>query len=195
MAEDLARFVEEYAGGRAVILGHSMGGKAAMALALSRPELVAGLIVADIAPVASAESLLGYVHAMQALDLSVISRRSEADTLLAKTVPQPMLRAFFLQSLAIENGKPRWRLNLPALEAGMDAIIGWPESYSGRTYAGPSLFIYGGASDHEVRKAEPEIRKLFPKAELQEIEGAGHWLHAEKPDEFAVAVEGWLERL
>lgn len=195
MGQDLGLLIEDHAGGSAIVLGHSMGGKAAMAMALTRPELVAGLIVADIAPVAYPHSHLGYVQAMQGVDLSSISRRSEADPLLAETIPQPMLRAFLLQSLVVENGKPRWQLNLDALEKGMEQVMGWPEDLSGKPYHGPSLFIYGGASEHEVAKSEAVIRNLFPKAELQEIKGAGHWLHAEKPAKFLDAVETWLARL
>jgi len=127
MGQDLGLLIEDHAGGRAIVLGHSMGGKAAMALALSRPELVVGLIVADIAPVAYPHSHLGYVHAMQGVDLSGISRRSEADLVLAETIPQPMLRAFLLQSLAIKAGEAHWQLNLDALEKGMGAVMGWPD--------------------------------------------------------------------
>lgn len=195
MGQDLGLMIEEHAGGSAVVLGHSMGGKAAMALALTRPELLAALIVADIAPVAYPHSHLDYVHAMQSVDLSSISRRSEADSVLAETIPQPMLRAFLLQSLTIRDGEAGWQLNLDALETGMGAITGWPEDLSGKSYEGPSLFIYGGASEHEVAKSEPLIRELFPQAELQELAGAGHWLHAEKPAEFLEAVNTWLARL
>ncbi|HLS18726.1 MAG TPA: alpha/beta fold hydrolase [Paracoccaceae bacterium] len=195
MGQDLGVLIKDHAGGSAIVLGHSMGGKAAMALALTRPDLVAGLIVADIAPVAYTHSHLGYVQAMQGVDLSGISRRSEADSALAETIPQPMLRAFLLQSLAVRDGEARWQLNLDALETGMGQVMGWPENLSGKSYDGPSLFIHGGASEHEVAKSESVIRNLFPKAELQEIKGAGHWLHAEKPAEFLDAVESWLARL
>src|SRR5690625_4730743 len=192
MARDLGLLIEDHAGGSAIVLGHSMGGKAAMALALTRPDLVAGLIVADIAPITYPHSHLAYVQAMQSVDLSTITRRSEADRALAETIPEPMLRAFLLQSLAVRDGEARWQLNLDALGNGMEQIMGWPENLSAESYDGPSLFIHGGASEHEVARSEPVIRNLFPNAELHELKGAGHWLHAEKPAEFLDAVETWL---
>ena len=114
MAGDLAETIAAH-GGRADVLGHSMGGKAAMMLALTEPARVRRLIVADMAPVAYDHSQLPYVRAMQALDLAAVTRRSDGDAALAAHVPQPALRAFFLQSLAFEDGRARWKLNLDAL--------------------------------------------------------------------------------
>lgn len=195
LGADLGALIRDQADGRAVILGHSMGGKAAMALALAEPELVAGLIVADIAPIDYSHSHLGYVQAMQGLDLSEISRRSEADPLLAETIPQPGIRAFLLHNLLIEDGKLRWQLNLETLGDEMPQIIGWPKDLAEKSYDGPTLFLYGGASSFGVAEAEHEIHRRFPQARLQEIAGAGHWLHAEKPVEFLNAVQEWLARL
>ena len=193
MADDLARVVES-AGGRAVVLGHSMGGKATMALALSRPELLAGIIVADIAPVVYGHTHQPFIEGMLAMDLSRVAKRSDADPLLAETVAEPMLRSFLLQNLVIEDGKARWRLNLQALLDGMPQLIGWPDTFE-EVYEGPALFIYGGASDYMGTDREAAVRGQFPSAEFHQIPGAGHWLHAEKPAEFLGAVEGWLDRL
>jgi pimeloyl-ACP methyl ester carboxylesterase len=193
-AADLAEAVDRLAGGRAVVLGHSMGGKAAMALALSRPDRVAGLIVADIAPTPYAHTHLPYVQAMRGVDLRSVRRRSDADPLLADGVPDPALRAFLLQNLLVEEGTARWRLNLPAIEREMPTLTGWPETWPQPRYDGPTLFLHGGASDYLPAELRPRIAELFPAAEVQTIEGAGHWLHAEKPAEFADAVAGWLSR-
>ena len=126
MAGDLAETIAAH-GGRADVLGHSMGGKAAMVLALSEPDRVRRLIVADIAPVAYAHSQLDYVRAMQAVDLAVVGRRSDADAALAARVPEPALRAFLLQSLAIGANGAAWKLNLAALADQMPAIMDFPE--------------------------------------------------------------------
>jgi pimeloyl-ACP methyl ester carboxylesterase len=193
-ADDLADAVERLAGGRALVLGHSMGGKAAMALALTRPELVAGLIVADIAPISYAHTHLGYVRAMRAVDLARVRRRSDADPMLAEAVPDPMLRSFLLQNLLVEDGAARWRLNLAVIEREMPELTGWPADWPHPRYDGPTLFLHGGASDYVPDASRAKIVALFPAAELEAIEGAGHWLHAEKPAEFAAAVERWLAR-
>lgn len=194
MAGDLAEAVGRLCGNRAAVLGHSMGGKAAMALALTRPELVEALIVVDIAPIAYAHTHLSYVQAMRAVDLSRISRRSEADPMLADAVPDPMMRSFLLQNLVVEDGAARWRLNLPVIEREMPALTGWPDDWPHASHDGPALFLRGGASDYVPPESRPVIERLFPAADLQAVEGAGHWLHAEKPAEFLAAVAGWLDR-
>ena len=193
MAEDLAGVVES-AGGRAVVLGHSMGGKATMALALTRPDLLAGIIVADIAPVAYGHTHQPFIEGMLAMDLSLVSKRSDADPLLARTVENPMLRSFLLQNLVIESGHARWRLNLEALRDGMPDLTGWPAGFEG-AYDGPALFIYGGASEYMGTAREAAVRGQFPAADFHEVPEAGHWLHAEKPGEFLSAVQDWLARL
>ena len=192
LAGDLAEAVTRLCGGKAVVLGHSMGGKAAMTLALSEPRLLAGLIVADIAPVAYGHSHLGYIQAMQALDLGYVARRSDADPMLADAVPEPMLRSFLLQNLMIENGRASWRLNLAALEASMPALLGFPAGLPVTAFDGPACFLHGGASPYVPPETHPRIRALFPNAEIEALPGAGHWLHAEQPEVFAGRVEEWL---
>ncbi|MEL6477983.1 MAG: alpha/beta fold hydrolase [Pseudomonadota bacterium] len=192
MAADLAGVVERACGGRAVVLGHSMGGKAAMALAVSRPGLVAGLIVADIAPVAYDHSHEGYIDAMREVDLSAVSRRSDADPLLARAIPEKMLRAFLLQNLIVEGGTARWRLNLDALKDSLPTLMAWPATWPHSDYDGPTLFLHGSASDYVTEDMHPSIRRMFPAAEFVTLDGAGHWLHAERPAEFLSALTGWL---
>ena len=190
LAADLAETIAAH-GGRADVLGHSMGGKAAMALALSEPARLRRLIVADIAPVAYAHSQIAYVHAMQALDLAAVSRRSQADAALAATVPDPAVRGFLLQSLAIGTDSATWKLNLAALAEQMPRITGFPDLAG--PFPGPTLFLSGATSDY-VRPAHwPRIRALFPAARAQAIPGAGHWLHADAPAAFIAAVAGFLD--
>jgi esterase len=189
MAGDLGETIAAR-GGRADVLGHSMGGKAAMVLALTAPERVARLIVADIAPVAYSHSQLELVGAMQGLDLGV-ARRSEADAALAARVPEPGVRAFLLQSLAFGDGRAAWKLNLPALGEQMPRIMGFPDLES--SFAGPVLFVTGASSDYVRPEHWLRIRALFPAAGRVEIAGAGHWLHADAPRAFAEAVTGFLD--
>ena len=195
MADDLAEAIVRHAAGRAVVLGHSMGGKSSMALALSHPDLVHGLIVADIAPMAYGHSHLGFVQAMRAMDLSAVTRRSQADPMLAQAIPEPAIRSFVLQNLLIEDGTARWRLNLPALEAGMDRLIGWPDMLNAKAYGGPTLFLHGGASDYVPETIKPHAGMLFPSADFHVIPGAGHWLHAENPAAFGAAAGDFLSAI
>ena len=190
MAGDLADTIAAH-GGRADVLGHSMGGKAAMVLALTAPERVGRLVVADIAPTAYAHTQLDYVRALQAVDLAAVARRSDADAQLATRVPEPGLRAFFLQSLAIGARGAAWKLNLPALAEQMPRIMGFPDI--GGSFEGPALFLTGGASDYVRPEHWPRIRALFPAAVPRVIDGAGHWLHAEAPEVFADAVAEFLD--
>lgn len=183
MASDLAPF----AGGD--VLGHSMGGKAAMVLALTQPDRVGRLIVADIAPVTYGHSQQIYIDAMRALDLTQVKTRGDADRQLAEHVDEPGIRAFLLQSLDVKGRT--WRLNFDALERDMAQIIGFPQ-IDGR-FEGPALFLSGGESDYVLREHRGRIKELFPKARFAKIPGAGHWLHAEKPREFEAALRVFLD--
>ncbi len=192
MAADLADVIATH-GGPVDVLGHSMGGKAAMWLALTRPDLVARLVVADIAPVAYGHSQNHLIEAMQALPLAQIATRAEADSLLAARVSDPGVRAFLLQSLDLRAQPPGWRLNLPVLSEQMARIIGWPETEGMPGFQGPTLFLTGALSDYVGAEHRPLIRQLFPRARHASLPGAGHWLHAEKPREFEQAVQVFLD--
>ncbi len=173
------------------LLGHSMGGKAAMHLALTQGALIRRLVVADIAPVAYDHDQSRHVHAMRALDLTGLTTRGEADRRLSATVPDPGLRAFFLQSLDLKaEGGPRWRLNLDVLEAEMPKIVGWPGT-QGR-FDGPTLFLTGADSSYVRPEHRDTIRALFPKARFARLPDTGHWLHADKPREFEETVRVFL---
>ena len=192
MAADLAEVIAA-AGAPMDVIGHSMGGKAAMWLALDRPDLLRRLVVADIAPVGYGHSQAQHIEAMRALPLDGLESRAEADRRLAERIDDPALRAFFLQSLDLKTDPPRWRLNLDVLEAEMDRIIGWPEAGDLPPFDGPALFLAGGESDYVRPEHRDGIRALFPRARFARIPGAGHWLHAEKPKEFAEAVRVFLD--
>lgn len=184
MAEDLAELID----GRWDVLGHSMGGKAAMVLALRHPEKVNRLVVADIAPVAYGHTQAHLVEAMAALDLSAATSRGEADRALAASVEDPGVRAFLLQSLDVK--ERRWRLNLDVLGREMPKILSFPEIEG--HFDGPALFLFGGNSTYVLPEHRARIKALFPEARFAKIPGAGHWLHAEKPREFEAAVSAFL---
>jgi pimeloyl-ACP methyl ester carboxylesterase len=191
LAADLAEVIATLPG-PVDLLGHSMGGKASMHLALTQGALIRRLVVADIAPVAYDHDQSRHIHAMRALDLTGVTTRGEADRRLADTVPDDGLRAFFLQSLEIKaEGGPRWRLNLDTLEAEMPGIVGWPGT-PGR-FDRPTLFLTGGLSHYVRPEHRPQIVAQFPRARFAKIPGAGHWLHAERPREFEETVRVFLE--
>ncbi|WP_102225886.1 alpha/beta fold hydrolase [Acidimangrovimonas sediminis] len=192
LAGDLAEVIGLH-GGKADVVGHSMGGKAAMMLALTRPGLVGRLIVADIAPVTYSHTQTHLIHAMRALDLEGVETRMEADRRLAATVDDAATRAFLLQSLDLKAEPPRWRLNLDVLESEMGRIVGWPDA-GGRSFDGEVLVIEGGQSDYVGTARHDLFPPLFPQVEFATLEGAGHWLHAEKPREFEALVADFLNR-
>jgi pimeloyl-ACP methyl ester carboxylesterase len=192
LAADLAEVCDAH-GGRMDVLGHSMGGKAAMAMALLHPERVGRLVVADIAPVAYGHTQMPLIAAMRGLDLAGVTTRGEADRRLQAAVPDPAVRAFLLQSLDLRAaGGPAWRLNLDALAANMEAIVGWPD-FGARRFAGPALFLAGALSDYVRPEHRDAIRAAFPAARFAKIPGAGHWLHADRPEAFAAAVSTFLD--
>ncbi|WP_146344316.1 alpha/beta fold hydrolase [Phaeobacter marinintestinus] len=187
LADDLAEVIDSM-GGTADVVGHSMGGKAAMVLALKHGDKIRRLVVADIAPVAYAHTQQDNIDKMKAVDLTGVTRRSEAEAQLAEQDVDRMLQSFFTQSLDI--ARQRWRLNLDALAAEMDKIIGFPDTHG--SWDGPTLFLTGADSDYVLSEHRNLIRALFPKARFAKIPGAGHWLHAEKPREFELSVRAFL---
>jgi len=190
LAADLAEVVVAE-GGQADVLGHSMGGKAAMMLALTRPALVRRLVVADIAPVPYGHSQTALIEAMRGLDLGRIASRGEADRQLARRIEDAGVRAFLLQSLDLKTDPPRWRLNLDALEANMAQILGWPATEA--RFEGPALFLAGAGSGYVRPEHRAAIRRLFPAARIARVPGAGHWLHADRPEAVAATIRAFLD--
>lgn len=192
MAQALADYLDGAGLHRVDLIGHSMGGKVAMVLALTQPDRLSRLIVADIAPVAYDHGNLGYVQAMQDLDLSGVTRRADADHALQATIPDPGVRGFLLQNLVQGEEGFRWRINLATLGRSMGAIQGFPQTLLTASYLGPTLFLTGASSDYVRPKDHDLIRRVFPKASFEAVSDAGHWLHAENPAGFVTAVEAFL---
>ncbi len=173
------------------IVGHSMGGKVAMAAALMRPESVSRLVVADIAPVSYRHHNAGVAAALQALDLSPELDRRSADLALAGAVPDKAVRAFLLQNLVF-GAAPAWRIGLSEIAAGMSEIEGWPAALSARRYAGPALFIAGGLSDYVGAEGLQAIGAIFSRARVVTLAEAGHWVHADQAARFGELVAAFL---
>ena len=188
MAKDLAKVLDHV--GPAHVLGHSMGGKAAMVLALTQPERLNTLIVADIAPVGYRHTQTHLIDAMRQIDLTQVNTRRDADRQLSAFVQEEGVRAFLLQSLDVK--ARAWRLNFDVLEADMPLIIGFPEIEA--EFDGTTLFLSGAASDYVLPEHRDTIRGLFPSAQFAKLPKAGHWLHAEKPREFEAAVRVFLDQ-
>jgi pimeloyl-ACP methyl ester carboxylesterase len=192
MAGDVLDLLDRNGFDHAALLGHSMGGKVAMWLALEQPRRVERLIVVDIAPVAYRHTLLHYVEAMRAVDLAAATRRADVDAALAASIPEPPIRAFLLQNLVQDGGRFAWRINLDTIGADMETITGFPEVAAGRRYDGPALFLAGERSDYVRPGHHDRIRDLFPNAVIETVADAGHWVHAEQPERVIERVSAFL---
>lgn len=178
------------------LIGHSMGGKIAMLVALLHPDLVARLAVVDVAPVPydHSEEFTGYINAMRAIDLETLERRNEADEALRQAVPNPMVRGFLLQSLRREDTHWAWRLNLELLGRDLDLITGWPEKRltDVAAYDGPVLWVGGERSPYVKPDYVEAMDRLFPRNRRVTVKGAGHWVHSEQPEVFIEVLRRFL---
>ena len=191
MAQALADWLDELDISEAWLAGHSMGGKAAMWLALTQGQRVAGVMVMDMAPVSYPDRFNTIFAAMQGLALDQLQDRNDADARLARTLDDAALRAYLLQNLVKDpNGQWRWRVNLAALSAQREQLMGFPETQG--SFLGPAVFVYGSTSDYVLPEHGKAIRRLFPYARERQIPGAGHWVYAERPDAVVEALRGFL---
>jgi pimeloyl-ACP methyl ester carboxylesterase len=192
----------------ATLVGHSMGGKVAMQLALRRPELLRALVVVDIAPVEyplqggrtddpdeEASPFAAFIAAMRAMDLESLTGRQEAEEALRAAVPSRMVRGFLLQSLIREGtgGGWRWRLNLELLERDLGELRGFPPPPAGATYEGPVLWIAGANSSYVLPEDRPVMDGWFPSTRLVRVKNAGHWVHSEQPEVFLETLRRFLD--
>ncbi|MGA9868812.1 MAG: alpha/beta fold hydrolase [Acetobacteraceae bacterium] len=177
----------------AALIGHSMGGKAAMRAALDRPDAVSRLLVADIAPVPYPPGFGAYAAAMAAVPLAFGLTRAEADAALAPVVAEASVRGFLLQNLRL-GAEPAWRIGLPEIKAGLAEIEGWAAP-PGRTYPGPTLFLAGALSAYIQPDHRGAIRALFPAARFVTLKNAGHWVHADNPLGFVAVAQAFLHGL
>jgi len=183
MAMDIAELMQDAAVSSAHLVGHSLGGKVAMQLAMSCPEKVDSLVVADISPVNYTQKNTHIINALKSLYKVKIEDRKAADKILATQGIDAPIRAFLLKNLRRSaEGQFELKLNVNAIAANYEnRLVLAPE---GDVYLGSCLFLKGQNSTYIEQAHLPVIQSLFPNSSLQVVEGAGHWLHAEKPDQF-----------
>lgn len=194
VADDLRRRLPP--GEPITVLGHSMGGKIAMILALRHPDLVRGLVVLDMAPVDTrgVETFLPLIDALRSIDLTRVHFREDADRTIADQVPETSVRAFLLQNLHRGENGWRWLPNLDLLADSLDAIGAWPDGVGGPVDT-PVLWMRGGRSNYVTQASRPVMRSYFPRASLVTLRGVGHWVHAEDPRSVIEAVDLFLARV
>ncbi|MEJ2112239.1 MAG: alpha/beta fold hydrolase [Flavobacteriaceae bacterium] len=192
LTEDLKAYCEAHQLKEIILLGHSMGGKAAMLFAVKYPEFVSKLIIADISPRFYPGHHKDILDGLSALDFDQISSRGEADQILEKYVPEIGTRQFLLKNLYWkEKGKLALRINLEVLKAN-DSGIG-EELPMHTEFNGDTLFLRGERSEYIINQDESLIRKHFPNSKIVTIANAGHWLHAENPKDFFESVMSFLK--
>lgn len=204
MADDLKQYFQTHKIEKATIMGHSMGGKTAMLFALKYPDFVNKLIVADIAPVAySGEFDKGQtvfhqelIKTLLSIDLKHLNSRDEAEKLLLKKTENKLLCNFLLKNLKFESNTWSWKINIEGLNRNLHLMMAGIEESAGYLPAGnknfPVLFIKGEKSNYVPSSTFQKIYEIFPGAEIKEIKGASHWLHAEFPDEFALIMQHYI---
>jgi esterase len=189
MAEDVRLFMARRGLAKASLLGHSMGGKVAMWLALNDPDAVNKLIIADIAPTSYSHNFETTISALQRLPLAEIGNRKQAEEFLAPAIPELGYRQFLLQNLVLQGGRYRWRVDLDIFARSAPAVVAFPDAAHLAPYRDSALFVAGAESNFV--KAET-VFPLFPKAEIKSLAGAGHWLHVQQPESFLAAVLDFL---
>ena len=195
MAEDVTTLIRrECDGGPVLVVGHSMGGKTTMVLALTRPDLVERLSVVDIAPVPYDHDFDAHLEAMANMNTGALTRRAEAEAVLLDAVGDIHIASFLARNLKpAEHGEGfEWLINVTAIATHMDEILDFPIFEADDAYEAPALFLAGGTSDYIQSFHQAEIERLFPNADTQIIDDAGHWVHAEKPGEVVGALKGFL---
>lgn len=189
-AQDVRETLDALGIGTAAVVGHSMGGKAAMAMALLWPEAVGRLLVSDIAPVVYEHGNSTIAAAMAAIPLTGSLTRRDAEAALADAVPRADIRAFLLQNLRF-GAAPHWRIGLHEIAGAIADLEGWAD-FPG-TFTGPALFVTGAKSDYVLPKHRQIIRGWFPRARFVAIKDAGHWVHADNPSGFLSVLQAFLQ--
>ena len=191
MAEDIHEFIEANSLSRCLLLGHSMGAKVAMQFAATYPDEVEKLVVVDIAPKAYPPSQKPLLAALRALDFTRIGSFTDADNVLKPAIPETALRQFLIKNLSRdETGHFRWRVGLNEIAENYDALT--VAIAIDPPFEKPVCFIRGGRSDFIADEDSALIRRAFPRAQIETIEEAGHWVQSEAPEEFYRTVVGFL---
>lgn len=204
LKEDLLEFMNQHAIDKAVIIGHSMGGKTAMYFSKDYPERITSLVVVDISPLsylkATSTQLLQHntiLNALNYIDFSKISSREQVDEILSETIPQKYVRQFLLKNIKrTKDNKFYWGINIKTLKNKLFNIIDGFDIANfegGKSITGfPVLFIRGEKSEYILKGDIEAIAKIYPYADLETIPNAGHWVHAEQPEIFLKSVLQFL---
>ena len=191
MADDIIELMDHLGLDQIDLMGHSMGGKVSMLVAMQHPERIQRLILVDIAPVQYPRHHDDVIEGLKSVNLATLKSRQEADKVLAEYVDDLSVRAFLLKNLYRNEQKQfAWRINIDVISDQYDNIAKAPE---GTPYTGPTLFIKGANSHYIKADYQDAILTSFPNATYKIIQGAGHWPHAEKPVAFSKTVEGFLK--
>lgn len=192
MARDVLDLIEQQHLQRPVVIGHSMGGKTAMALALEHPQTIAGVAVIDIAPEVYADQFSPYITAMRGLDLAASTSRREIRQALAARMDAGAPVDFLMQNLMRHDERFDWRLNLMATAMCMKDLCGFPNHLMSQRFNGPTLFAAGAESDYVRPESRTSMTRLFPNSRLEHIADAGHWVHADQPQALLQILRDWL---
>lgn len=184
---------------KAVVIGHSMGGKLAMTMALTMPSYIEKVIVVDVSPFPSSLNWLdefqGYLQAMINVDFSQVKTRSDVDSILATSIPSPGIRSFILTNLRKdEQGNFSWQLNLKGLQQNIENVFTGIHLNGHEAFKRETLFVAGGKSDHLKPHDLREIRTMFPEASLEVVPDASHFVHTDQPKEFLEIVDKFLAK-
>ncbi len=191
MTADVVDFIEQNKLKNVSLMGHSMGGKTAMWLALNHSDLVQNLIVVDIAPIAYKHSFDPIINALKNLPLSELKNRKQAELLLSEIIPDLNYRQFLLQNLALKSGGYyEWRIDLDIFQRNAPNILVFPDSESLMPFFGNTLFLAGGNSKY-IKENSTET--LFPFAQIKTIPDAEHWIHVQQPEAFLTAITDFLK--
>ena len=192
MADDIIFLINNLKLNNVILIGHSMGGKVAMTLALNYPDYISALIIVDIAPVHYNHNFKHLIEAMTSLDLSSLKNRNDAEAELNKVTKEKGVVQFVLQNLIREDNKYCWRINLQQIAFSLTSISQFPEKFETVESRLPTLFLGGSESNYIRSIHNQKIFDYFPSAEIIMLDGAGHWLHAEKPEEFLNHVKTFI---
>lgn len=191
MAGDLRELLDAQGIARARIVGHSMGGKVAMAFALLHPERTEALAVLDMAPATYQDHFSALICAALRLDLAEAGSRAEADRQLERFIPSARTRAMLLQNLVWRDGRLAWRIHWLGIGVSMPELLGFPSELQQQSSAVEALFVRGGASDYVLPRHQDMIHALFPRSRIVELAEAGHWLHADRPAALLQLLAAW----
>jgi pimeloyl-ACP methyl ester carboxylesterase len=194
MADDVLQLMDRLNLDQPAVLGHSMGGKTAMALALRHPQRVSRLLVVDIAPVSYADTLTPFAEAMRGADVLTAASRTEVQARLQQAVADPGVVLFLMQNLVMRYDHFDWRINLPGIGAAMPQLCGFPSELLGARFERPVSVIAGGRSSYVAQPDGSDFQPMFAQVTVDVIADAGHWVHADQPAAFLACVRRGLQQ-